>query len=190
MTEHNNTNASGERPIPGPGEGSQGGSSSGEPLDEAWEAFAHDHARDLEDVERSRNAKQFERHARRAEKKALLSVDDLDQGTFTDDAIGAGRGPRDNTSSSWLDTDDVMDRYGDRFVPPTSFAPTPHSIILFTALTVIGVLGIIASVLVPKFTGIIGTVCAICLLLGIAGLVASRRGHVHHDDPFDDGARV
>ena len=184
MTEHNNTNASGEHPTHGSGDGSKDGSSSGEPLDEAWEAFAHDHARDLEDVERSRNAKRFERHARRAEKKALLSVDDLDQGTFTDDAIGAGRGPRDNTSSSWLDTDDVMDRYSDRFVPPTSFTPTPHSTILFTALR------IIASVLVPKFTGIIGTVCAICLLLGIAGLAASRRGHAHHDNPFDDGARV
>lgn len=190
MTEHNNTNASGEQPTHGAGDGSKDGSSSGEPLDEAWEAFAHDHAQDLEDVERSRNAKRFERHAKRAEKKALLSVDDLDQGTFTDDAIGAGRGPRDITASSWLDTDDVMDRYGDRFVPPTSFAPTSGRIILFTALTVIGVLGIIASVLVPKFTGIIGTVCAVCLLLGIAGLVASRRGHNERTDPFDDGARV
>ena len=184
MTEHNNTNASGERPTDG-----SDGTSSGEPLDAAWEAFAQEHADDLDDVARSRNAKRFEKYAKRAEKQALLSVNDLDQGTFTDDAIGPGRGPRDATASSWLETDAVMDRYGEGFTPPTSFAPTPRRIVLFAALTVIGVLGVIASVLVPRWTGMLGTVFGTLLLIGIAGLVVSRRGK-RHNDPFDDGARV
>ncbi|MEJ5921965.1 hypothetical protein [Bifidobacterium thermophilum] len=184
MTEHNNTNASGARPTDG-----SDGASSGEPLDASWEAFAQEHADDLADVARSRNAKRFEKHAERAQKKAMLSVNDLDQGTFTDDAIGPGRGPRDTTASSWLDTDVVMDRYGGGFTPPTSFAPTSRRLIVFAALTVIGVLGIIASVLVPRFTGMLGTVFGAVLLVGIAGLAASRRGK-RHDDPFDDGARV
>ncbi|KFJ06674.1 hypothetical protein BTHE_0636 [Bifidobacterium thermophilum] len=67
--------------------------------------------------------------------------------------------------------------------------PAPRRIVLFAALTVIGVLGVIASVLVPRWTGMLGTVFGTLLLIGIAGLAASRRGK-RHNDPFDDGARV
>ena len=111
MTEHNNSNADGERPNPTPNNGDPGSAD----FDAAWAQFAAEHAEDLNDVERSRNAKRFEKHAQRKEKEALLSVDDLDPAAF---AGGAGRGPRDFTGSSWLDTDDVMDRYGDPFTPP------------------------------------------------------------------------
>ncbi len=73
----------------------------------------------LHDVASSRQAKKFEKQAKKREKEALLSVDDLDIGSFTDDARpsrggkkGKQSGPRDFTGSSWLDTDNVMDAYG------------------------------------------------------------------------------
>lgn len=81
---------------------------------------------DLHDVASSRQAKKFEKQAKKREKEALLSVDDLDIGSFTDDARpsrggkkGKQSGPRDFTGSSWLDTDNVMDAYDDGgFAPP------------------------------------------------------------------------
>ena len=117
---HNDTNAGEEHPNTTPRAGHDGydtGSNAGDDLD--WAAFAAEHANDLQDVERSRNARRFEKHAQRKEKEALLSVDDLDAGTFTDDKVPLHqRGPRDHGGRSWLDTDDVMDEYGDDFVPP------------------------------------------------------------------------
>ena len=92
MTEHNNSNADGERPNPTPNNGDPGSAD----FAAAWAQFAAEHAEDLNDVERSRNAKRFEKHAQRKEKEALLSVDDLDPAAF---AGGAGRGPRDFTGS-------------------------------------------------------------------------------------------
>ena len=117
---HNDTNAGEEHPNTTPRAGHDGhdtDSNAGDDLD--WAAFAAEHANDLQDVERSRNARRFEKHAQRKEKEALLSVDDLDAGTFTDDKVPLHqRGPRDHGGRSWLDTDDVMDEYGDDFVPP------------------------------------------------------------------------
>ena len=78
MTEHNNSNADGERPNPTPNNGDPGSAD----FDAAWAQFAAEHAEDLNDVERSRNAKRFEKHAQRKEKEALLSVDDLDPAAF------------------------------------------------------------------------------------------------------------
>lgn len=85
---HNDTNAGEEHPNTTPRAGHDGhdtGSNAGDDLD--WAAFAAEHANDLQDVERSRNARRFEKHAQRKEKEALLSVDDLDAGTFTDDKV-------------------------------------------------------------------------------------------------------
>lgn len=55
-------------------------------LDAAWAAFEAEHQADLHDVASSRQAKKFEKQAKKREKEALLSVDDLDIGSFTDDA--------------------------------------------------------------------------------------------------------
>ena len=151
-------------------------------LDAAWAEFADSHADDLKAVERSRSAKRFEKHAQRREKEALLSIDDLDQGTFTNDAPANGRGPRDFTGSSWLDTDRVMDRYGDDFVPPK---------LVFWILLVAGVIGIIASVFVPALASILGSIFGLCALVGAAGLIVQHKGHREtRTDEFDDGARV
>lgn len=182
MTENNNSNADDERPNTAP----QGG---GPDFDADWAAFAAEHADDLGDVERSRNARRFEKHAKRKEKEALLSVDDLDASAF---AGNAGHGPRDFTGTSWLDTDDVMDRYGDPFTPPNpEIGPVKASRLVFWILLAVGVAGVIASVFVPALTGVVGTIAGVCVLVGGAGLIFQHKGHSETcTDVFDDGARV
>lgn len=72
---HNDTNAGEEHPNTTPRAGHDGhdtGSNAGDDLD--WAAFAAEHANDLQDVERSRNARRFEKHAQRKEKEALLGI--------------------------------------------------------------------------------------------------------------------
>lgn len=159
MTDLNNSNDDEERPN----DASHGGGSPMDDLDAAWAEFADSHADDLKAVERSRSAKRFEKHAQRREKEALLSIDDLDQGTFTNDAPANGRGPRDFTGSSWLDTDRVMDRYGDDFVPPNpEIGHVKLSKLVFWILLVAGVIGIIASVFVPALASILGSI-SVCV---------------------------
>jgi hypothetical protein len=159
--------------------------------DDIWAAFEQEHAQDLNDIAHSRNAKRFEKHAKRQEKETLLSVDDLDVGTFTDDMPSAGRGPRDFSGSSWLDTDNVMNQ-GSDFIPPNPvIGHVPATKAIFLALLVIGILGIIASVLLPKFAGILGSIFGVCILIGGAGLITGHRGHNEtRSDYFDDGARI
>lgn len=116
MTDLNNTNAADEPTVPTPDDGAKhddstgasAGKSSGKPasdqqsipadlgnLDAAWAAFQAEHEADLNDVASSRQARKFEKQAQRREKEALLSVNDLDLGTFTDDARPLGGGLRD-----------------------------------------------------------------------------------------------
>lgn len=193
MTENNNSNVDDGRPTPTPGNDGQSADGdagrSPDDLDAAWAQFAAEHADDLNDVERSRNARRFEKHAQRREKEALLSVDDLDASAF---AGGAGRGPRDFTGSSWLDTDDVMDRYGDPFTPPNpDLGPVDKSKLVFWILLVVGVAGIIGSVFLPSLAAVLGTVFGACALIGAAGLIVRHKGHAEtKTDYFDDGARV
>lgn len=190
MTDLNNSNADEERPNAAPN-GGEGASSNADDLDAAWAEFASSHADDLQAVEHSRSAKRFEKHAQRREKEALLSIQDLDQGTFTDDTP-QGRGPRDFTGSSWLDTDSVMDRYGDDFTPPNpSIGHVKISKLVFWVLLIAGVAGIIASAFMPALAGILGSIFGVCALIGAAGLIVQHKGHTQtRRDVFDDGARV
>lgn len=107
MTDLNNSN-DGEETKPHDS-GRNGGDSSEISEEAAWNRFLDEYSDDLGEVERSRTARKFDRHAtrqdKREEKRAILSVNDLKQGSFVDSS-----GPRDFTQSSWLDTDDVMDR--------------------------------------------------------------------------------
>lgn len=191
MTDLNNSNADEERPNAESHGGGNVPSSDANDLDAAWAEFASSHADDLKAVEHSRNARRFEKHAQRREKEALLSIQDLDQGTFTDD-MPQGRGPRDFTGSSWLDTDSVMDRYGDDFVPPSpEIGHVKLSKLVFWALLVTGVIGIIASVFMPALAAILGSIFGLCALVGAAGLIVQHKGHSQtRFDEFDDGARV
>ncbi|MCH9276865.1 DUF308 domain-containing protein [Bifidobacterium amazonense] len=187
MTDLNNSNGGDERPNPTP--------NGGDDLDGAWAAFAEAHADELKDVEHSRSARRFERHAQRKEKEKLVSVNDLDNGVFTDDLKPLNqriRGPRDNTSSSWLDADDVMDRYGDDFTPPNpSIGPVKPAKLVFWILLVAGIAGVIASVFMPTLAALLGTVFGACAVIGGAGLIVQHKGHTQTRDGYtDDGARV
>ncbi|NMM93087.1 hypothetical protein [Bifidobacterium oedipodis] len=235
MTENHNSNANDEQPTPTPDDGQSHASDSATPsspaqsmhgdvndLDKAWAAFEEAHRDDLKDVASSKQARKFEKQAQRREKEALLHVEDLDLGTFTDDAVplrerirrrgkasstsnssNAGTsqassasanqsGPRDFTGSSWLDADDVMDRYGDDFVPPNpQIGPVNTSKLVFWILLLVGVFGLIASVFVPPLAALLGTIFGLCTLLGAAGLIIRHKGHSQtRRDEFDDGARV
>ena len=174
-------------------------------LDDAWSAFESSHEDELNALAHSRSARHFEKHAERKDRESLLSVDDLATGTFTDDPAthhsqarrpdGRPVGPRDITNSSWLDTDDVLDRSGDDFVPPhPTIGPVQASTLTFWLLLVVGVLGVILTVFLPSLAAILGTVFGVCVLIGGAGLIVQHRDHADHadhdDDSFPDGARI
>lgn len=231
MTENQNSNADGERPTPTPGNGQDSGTSSksstpgaagqatngadtpqshdANDLDAAWAAFEAEHQADLHDVASSRQAKKFEKQTKKREKEALLSVDDLDIGSFTDDARpshggkkGKQSGPRDFTGSSWLDTDNVMDTYDDGgFTPPNpDLGPVKASTVLLTALLIIGLVGEAVMIFVPGLNAIpllgalLNILFGLGVILGLGGLVAKILNR--KDRPgdqggyYDDGARV
>ncbi|PJM79719.1 hypothetical protein [Bifidobacterium scaligerum] len=210
MTDLNNTNAADEPATPTPDDGASpkdpGNTSSAQSssadlgnLDEAWAAFQAEHEADLNDVASSRQAKKFEKQAKRRDKEALLSINDLDMGAFTDDARP---GPRDFTGSSWLDTNAVMDRYDDGgfTAPNPEIGPVKQSTILLVALLIIGVIGTAVMVLIPSLYGIpvlsalLNIAFGICTVLGLGGLIvkALNRSNRPGDKGgyFDDGARV
>ena len=224
MTENQNSNADGEQPTPTPGNGQDSDTSSPgaagpatngadtpqshdmNDLDAAWAAFEAEHQADLHDVASSRQAKKFEKQAKKREKEALLSVDDLDIGSFTDDARGGKKGkqsgPRDFTGSSWLDTDNVMDAYDDGgFTPPNpDLGPVKASTVLLTALLIIGLAGETVMIFVPGLNAIpllgalLNILFGLGVILGLGGLVAKILNR--KDRPgdqggyYDDGARV
>ena len=203
MTENQNSNADGERPTPTPGNGqdSDTSSKSSTPgaagpatngadtpqshdmndLDAAWAAFEAEHQADLHDVASSRQAKKFEKQAKKREKEALLSVDDLDIGSFTDD---------------------VMDTYDDGgFTPPNpDLGPVKASTVLLTALLIIGLAGETVMIFVPGLNAIpllgalLNILFGLGVILGLGGLVAKILNR--KDRPgdqggyYDDGARV
>ena len=231
MTENQNSNADGERPTPTPGNGQDSGTSSksstpgaagqatngadtpqshdANDLDAAWAAFEAEHQADLHDVASSKQAKKFEKQAKKREKEALLSVDDLDIGSFTDDARpsrggkkGKQSGPRDFIGSSCLDTDNVMDAYDDGgFTPPNpDLGPVKASTVLLTALLIIGLVGEAVMIFVPGLNAIpllgalLNILFGLGVILGLGGLVAKILNR--KDRPGDqggyygDGARV
>ncbi|KFI65650.1 hypothetical protein BCUN_0145 [Bifidobacterium cuniculi] len=150
-----------------------------------------EHADDLQDVSRSHAARKFEKHAQKEEKRAILSVDDLDSGSF----VQGGHGPRDFTGSSWLDTDDVMDRHGGGFRPPRPGLRqgTSTTRIVFGVLAIVGVAGIILAAFLPRLLAF-GALFALVALVGAGGLLVTRSPNPHlpdhEDDSADNGARV
>lgn len=158
--------------------------------DDDWEMFMSEHADDMGSIEQSRNAKKFERHVQREQKKAALNVRDLKADSFAG-ARGAGHGPRDFTGSSWLDTEDVMDQ-GNDFIPPNpAIGPVRKTTLIYVAFVVLGVLALAGAILLSQFASVLGTIGGLLTILGAAGLFYQHRGHTEtRSDPFDDGSRV
>lgn len=87
-----------------------------------------------------------------------------------------------NYRSSWLDTDRVMDDWGEDFVPPNPrINLKDKTLVTLWVLFALGVVGIIVSVVIPSFTGWISSIAGVCLLISSAGLLM-RRGNAHHGD--------
>lgn len=172
MTENQNSNGTGEQ-------------ASSTPNDDEWAAFAAEHEDELADIASSRQAKRFEKQAKR--KEALINASDLKSSAFVH-----GSGPRDFTGSSWLNTDTVMDQYGDDFTEPNpQLGHMRFSKLICWILLIVGIFGIIATVFLPAYATILGTLFGLCALIGGAGLIIQHKGYSEtRDDLFDDGARV
>ncbi|WEV70074.1 DUF308 domain-containing protein [Bifidobacterium sp. ESL0775] len=159
-----------------------------------WKQFEAEHADDLDDISSSRNAKRFEKRAKREEKKALLSVEDITADSFADGFSSSSskqHGPRDFEGSSWLDTDDVMDRLDDFTPPNPDLGHLDPVKVVFWALLIAGIAGLIAAVFFPRFASILGLVFGLCALIGGVGLLSLHKGHSQtRTDYFDDGSRV
>lgn len=157
------------------------------PSDGSWEDFVKSHQDDLGSVASSGTARRFERKARRRErresKKSQFDVKDLEGDSFVG---GGGHGPRD-FESSWLDVDRVMDQSSDFTPPNPDLSNLGHSRLLFIALTVLGAAGLLASLLIPSWGMLLGSIGAFCLLIGVTGLITGRK---NFRDPssglFDD----
>ncbi|MCI1636018.1 hypothetical protein [Bifidobacterium sp.] len=191
MTDHNNSNPSEQQPNQKPdGDSSpdQTSHTQGSGSD-AWSEFLDAHADDISSVERSRDAKRFEKSAKKAQKKAALSVNDLKDSAFT--ASGHPSGPRDFEGRSWLDTDAVMDS-GNSFTPPNpDLGKLRSGVLVFSIMCILALISFAAAILLPSWSGTIGTVGGILMLIGGVGLFTQLRGHTQtRNDPFDDGSRV
>lgn len=157
--------------------------------DDAWESFISEHADEFSDVEQSRTAKKFNRRVRREEKQTVVSVNDLDDSAF----VGS-TGPRDYTRSSWLDTDDIMDRHSAGFIPPNPSLRkgTTTSRLIFGILAILGIIGVILAAIFSAHAGWIGALSALCIFIGAGGLLLTRSPNPHDfgDEDADNGARV
>lgn len=164
-------------------ENSNGDDSFSQNFNDDWSQFVSEHKKDFNDLEKSKSAKIFRKRINQAA-EPLRNI-----------AFNTKPGPRDNTTSSWLDVDKTMDEYGDDFV-----APNPHFknvsitlIVVLWSVFVLGVLGMILSVLVPYFAIYTGSVSAFLFLIGGAGLLMSRKKDNTSSEDYNEfgkGARV
>ncbi|MBQ5504685.1 MAG: hypothetical protein IIT89_00340 [Aeriscardovia sp.] len=158
----------------------------------SWESFLSDHADEIGGLESSRTARKFVRKAEKSDRKEagrlLTDASRFDPSVFvvppnprSGSSHGApgspvGHGPRD-FATSWLDAEDVLGRRGG-FVPPNPhIARSSMTIVAMTVLLVLGVFGIVASVMVPALSWWLGTVSGALLVLGITGLIDAFRLH-------------
>lgn len=177
MTEHKN-NKAGEQYNSGQGSGQESG-------DAAWENFLNSHSDEVDALESSRTARKFERQARRSEKKAALRAEDLSQGSFV-----GGSGPRDFQGSSWLDTDTVMDQTSTFTTPNPDLKDLGWSRIVFIIMTLAGLVCFFLTLFLPRWAGLTGILSGFLLLVGITGLIISRKNFRDSSSGlFDDDAR-
>jgi hypothetical protein len=163
---------------------------------DSWESFVEAHSEDLSDIESSLTAKRFEHHAKRKSKKAVFKASALNESAFTTKKSSAKssteRGPRD-FSSNWLDTDFIMDQES-QFTPHQLHFEKPSTpVIIYSISTLAGILGLIGILFIPRissFSSFVGSASMLCLLIGIGGLINTRRDFHQRIDPGDDGARV
>ena len=178
MTEHKDNDA-GKQYNSEAGTGSSQG-------DGEWEDFLNSHADELNPLESSRTAKEFEKKARKSEKKAALKAEDLRQDSFV-----GGAGPRDFQGRSWLDTDEVMDQ-SSNFIPPNpDLSDLGRRRVAFIIMTVLGLVCFFLTIFMPRWSGLTGLLAGLLLLIGIAGLIIDRKNFRDASSGlFDDDDRL
>ena len=163
-------------------ENNNGDDSLNQNFNDDWSQFISEHKKEFKELEKSKSAKIFRKRINEAT-KPLSRIEYANK-----------PGPRDNTQISWLDVDKTMDEYGDDFI-----APNPHfknvsiTLIVLWLMFILGVLGVILSVLVPYFAIYSGTISALLFLIGGAGLLMSRKKNYTSSEDYSDfgkGARV
>lgn len=177
MTEHKDNDA-------GKQYNSEAGTGSSQ-VDEEWADFLNSHADQLGSLESSRTAKEFEKKARKSEKKAALKAEDLKRDSFV-----GGSGPRDFQGRSWLDTDEVMDQ-SSNFVPPNpDLSDLSRRRASFMIMTVLGLVCFFLTIFIPRWSGLTGLLAGLLLLIGIAGLIIDRKNFRDSSSGlFDDDER-
>ena len=146
---------------------------------------------------RPKSSRSRPRNARR--RRCFPATDDLDIGSFTDDALRPSRGGKRQAVRSLrfhrlqLDTDNVMDTYDDGFTPPNpDLGPVKASTVLLTALLIIGLVGEAVMIFVPGLNAIplLGALLS-HLLFGLASFPGSRvdvhSNSRHANRPSDQG---
>ena len=178
MTEHKDNDA-GKQYNSEAGTGSSQG-------DGEWEDFLNSHADELNPLESSRTAKEFEKKARKSEKKAALKAEDLKHDSFV-----GGAGPRDFQGRSWLDTDEVMDQ-SSNFIPPNpDLSDLGRRRVAFIIMTVLGLVCFFLTIFMPRWSGLTGLLAGLLLLIGIAGLIIDRKNfRAASSGLFDDDDRL
>ncbi|KJY64330.1 hypothetical protein [Bifidobacterium polysaccharolyticum] len=162
MTEHKHNDAGNQY-------NSEAGTGSSQGNDE-WMDFLNSHADELGSLESSKTAKEFEKKARKSEKKAALRAEDLKRDSFV-----GGSGPRDFQGRSWLDTDEVMDQ-SSNFAPPNpDLSDLGKRRMAFIIMTVLGLVCFFLTILIPRWSGLTGLLAGLLLLIGIAGLIIDRK---------------
>lgn len=160
----------------------------------SWESFLSDYADEISGLESSRTAKKFVRKAEKADKKGpsylLVDASQFNPSAFvmppnqsnssSSRASGSsvGHGPRD-FETSWLDIDDVLERRGG-FTPPKPHIPrSSMTTVAMTFLLVLGVFGVVVSIMAPTLSWWLRIISGVLLVLGITGLIDTFCLHRH-----------
>lgn len=164
-----------------------------------WSSFISEHSQDFNDIEKSKSAKEFEKHAKREDKRNIKRKEEEEErekairNLRIEREIFLSHGPRDNIRSSWLDVDDTMEEYSDDFV-----APNPHfknirkSVVILWLVLLLGIAGIITSAFIPIIASIAATISIVFIIISGVGLLMIRKDSHDNNDYSDygNGARV
>lgn len=162
----------------------------------SWQSFLKEH-QELAGIDSSQEARDFERSARRRERQEMRSRKRrktsrhrlphapharqerfLEPDGTTDGAEmnSPEPGPRD-FERSILDMDSELERGDGHFLPPRDFDDRTLRLtrIVLLAMCLLGTLGVICSLVLPSFPRILAVLCAVLLIVGLAGSIGLHR---------------
>ena len=170
-----------------------------DPSDASWEAFAREHKEELSDIAGSKDARRFERHARKAkekhDEKGKFSYTDFKNSAFVS---GGQPGPR-SFRTSWLDADSLDNRFTAPETVDSFSVQAAGGIFTGVACILLGIIAVLCAVRFPQLSQLLA-ICAAVLFLVALGIFASiirssrKTRHTNGPDssspPFADGAQI